>query len=92
MTDLNTLLDQNTAPSVRSSLSARILTAADAAQPANDIASRRTWWSAGGMAAMTAIAALFFFQSVSEPTADWEQIADGSGFTELYDWVEGEDS
>ena len=22
----------------------------------------------------------------------WEQIADGSGFSDLYDWVEGEDS
>lgn len=91
MTDLNTLLDQNTAPSARGSLSARILTAAETAQPANDVASKRHWWSLGAVAAMAVMATIFFIQPASEPTTDWVQIADGSGFSELYEWVEGDD-
>lgn len=91
MTDLNTLLDQNAAPSVRSSLSSRILSAAETAQPANDVASRRPWWSVGGVAAMAIMATLFIIQPTSDASTDWVQIADGSGFSELYEWVEGED-
>ena len=41
------------------------------------------------MAVMTAI---FIIQPVSDPAADWEQLADGSGFSDLYEWVEGTDS
>ena len=91
MTDLETLLDQNTAPNVRGGLSARILAAADTAQPANDVVSRRPWWAMGGIAAVAIMAALFVVQPASEPTTDWVQIADGSGFTELYEWVEGDE-
>jgi len=91
MTDLDTLLDQNTAPTVRGSLPARILAAAETAQPANDVSSRRPWWSLGGIAAMAIMATIFFIQPTPEPTTDWVQIADGSGFTELYEWVEGPD-
>lgn len=92
MTDLDKLLDQNKAPDVRGSLSARILAAAETAQPANDLASRRPWWSVAGVAAMAIMATLFFIQPAAEPEADWQLIADGSGFTELYAWVEGEGS
>ena len=90
MTDLNTLLDQNTAPTVRASLSSQILAAAETAAPANDVVSRRPWWSLGGIAAMAVMATVFFIQPGSDPAADWEQLADGSGFTELYEWVEGD--
>jgi len=75
MTDLDTLLDQNIAPTARESLSARILAAAETAQPANDIASRRPWWSIGAVAAMAVMATFFLIQ----------------GFTDLYEWVEGAD-
>ena len=92
MTDLETLLDQNPAPAARSDLSARILAAVETAEPANDTATRRSWWSIGGIAAMAVMAAVFIFQPTSHPTTEWEQIADGSGFSDLYDWVEGEDS
>lgn len=97
MTDIDTLLNSNPAPTVRASLSARILTAADVAEPANDTVSRRPWWTLGGMAAMAVMATIFFVQptfntALEDDHADaWEQIADGSGFSELYAWVEGED-
>lgn len=91
MTDLDTLLDQNTAPHVRGGLSTRILAAADMAQPANDVSSRRPWWSLGGIAAMAIMAMIFFLQPTAKPSTDWVQIADVSGFTELYEWVEGSD-
>ena len=92
MTDLDTLLTENQAPAVRNDLSARILAAAETAEPANDTVSRRPWWSMGGIAAMAVMAAIFIVQPTSDTSAEWEQIADGSGFSELYDWVEGEDS
>ena len=91
MTDLNTLLNANPAPAARSGLSARILAAAETAEPANDTVSRRPWWGMGGIAAMAIMAAVFIAQPTSSPSADWEQIADGSGFLDLYEWVEGED-
>ena len=91
MTDLDTLLDQNIAPTARESLSARILAAAETAQPANDVASRRPWWSIGAVAAMAVMATFFLIQPASEPSTDWVQLADGSGFTDLYEWVEGAD-
>jgi hypothetical protein len=91
MTDLDTLLDQNTAPSVSGGLSSRILAAAETVQPANDVISPRRWWAAGGIAAMAVMAALFVIQPTSEPSTDWVQIADGSGFSELYEWVEGDE-
>jgi hypothetical protein len=98
MTDLDTLLESNPAPSVRGNLSTRILAAANQAEPANDTRSRRPWWSLGGIAAMAIMATLFVVQPSSHSVLDdaaaeaWEQIADGSGFSDLYDWVEGEDS
>jgi len=91
MTDLNTLLDQNHAPDMRRDLAARILAASESAEPANDALNRRPWWAMGGIAAMAVMAALFFIQPTSTSDADWTQIADASGFSELYDWVEGED-
>ena len=91
MTDLETLLDQNTAPHVRGSLSARILAAAETAQPANDVAARRPWWSMGGIAAIAVVATIFFIQPTSDPSTDWVQLADNSGFSDLYEWVEGAD-
>jgi len=72
-------------------ISARILSAAETVEPANDTASHRPWYALTGLAAMAVMAAFFFVQTPPEPQIDWEQIADGSGFTELYDWVEGED-
>ena len=92
MTDLDTLLDQNPAPAARGNLASRILAAAESAEPANDTATHRSWWSVGGVAAMAIMAAVFIFQPTSDPATEWEQIADGSGFSDLYDWVEGEDS
>lgn len=91
MTEIEHLLDQNQAPSVRTDLSARILSAAETVEPANDTASRRPWYAFTGLAAMAVMAAIFFVQPTPEPQIDWEQIADGSGFTDLYEWVEGED-
>lgn len=93
MSDLNTLLDENTAPAIRSSLSARILAAAEVAEPANDRRASRPWWSLGGVAAMAVMAALFVLQPAPTDTeVEWDQIADASGFFDLYEWVEGDDS
>ena len=91
MTDLDTLLNANQAPAVRSDLSSRILAAAQTVEPANDTASRRPWWSVGAVAAMAVMAAIFIILPSSGPAADWEQLADGSGFSDLYEWVEGEE-
>jgi len=97
MTDLDTLLNANPAPTVRHSLSGRILEATNRAEPANDTASRRSFWSIAGIAAM-AVMAMFFFVQPSfnsnfedEQAEAWEQIADGSGFSDLYAWVEDGD-
>lgn len=92
MTDLNTLLNENPAPHVRSRLAAQILTAADTNQAANDTAAKRPWWSVAGVAAMAVMAAFFILQPTTDTAHEWEQLADGSGFSELYAWVEGEDS
>ena len=98
MTDLDTLLKSNTAPAVREHVSARILAAADKVEPANDTVSRRSWWSLGGIAVMAVMATIFFVQpsfntAVDDEQSDaWEQIADGSGFSDLYAWVEDGDS
>ena len=92
MTEIENLLDQNQAPSVRTDLSARILSAVETVEPANDTASRRPWYAFTGLAAMAVMAAIFFVQPTPEPDVNWEQIADGSGFADLYEWVEGENS
>ncbi len=98
MTDLDTLLKSNPAPAVRNQLSAQILAAAEKAEPANDTLSRRPWWSIAGIAAMAVMAAFFFVQpsfngaGEDEHAQAWEQIADGSGFSDLYAWVEDGDS
>jgi len=93
MSDLETFLDANPAPAARSNLSARILAAAETAEPANDTSSSRPWWSIGGVAAMAIIAAFFVFNPTSaNPDAEWDQIADASGFSDLYEWVEGDGS
>ena len=98
MTDLDTLLNSNPSPTVRGDLSARILAAADKVEPANDTVSRRPWWSVGGIAAMAVMATIFFIQPTLNASVDdehaeaWEQIADGSGFSDLYAWVEDGDS
>jgi len=91
MSDLETFLNQNEAPAVRSNLSARILAAAEAAEPANDTRSSRPWWSMAGVAAMAVMAAVFVLQPTSDTSSEWEQIADASGFTDLYEWVEGDE-
>ena len=93
MSDFETFLDQNPAPAARSSLSSRILAAAEKAAPANDTRASRPWWSIGGVAAMAVIAAFFVFQPTPADTdVEWDQIADASGFADLYDWVEGDGS
>ena len=92
MTDLDSLLTENQAPRVRSSLSAQILAATETAAPANDTASKRPWWSIAGVAAMAVMAAIFVMQPSADTSSEWEQLADGSGFSELYAWVEGEES
>ena len=98
MSDIETFLNENSAPAARSSLSARILAAAEAAMPANDpandIGSSRPWWSIVGVAAMALMAAFFVIQPLStDPEeVEWDQIAEVSGFTDLYNWVEGDDS
>jgi len=91
MSDLETLLNQNEAPAARSDLASRILAAAETAEAANDTRASRSWWSMGGVAAMAIMAAIFMLQPNPEPETQWEQIADSSGFTELYEWVEGEE-
>jgi len=93
MSDLDTFLDENTAPAARSSLSARILAAAENAEPANDTRASRPWWSMAGVAAMAVMAALFVLQPApADPEVEWDQIADASGFSDLYEWVEGSGS
>ena len=91
MTDLDHMLAENQAPAARASLSTRILAATDTAAPANDGKStRRPLWAYGGIAAMAVIAAVFWFQLVDDSATDWNQIADASGFGDLYAWVEGD--
>jgi len=122
MSDLENILNENTAPDPRASLSARILAAAESAEPANDVRPTRSRWAMGGLAAMAIMAALFVMQPLSgsdgiasDETApeianndsagddmagyevasndvEWDQIADASGFADLYLWVEGDDS
>lgn len=94
MTDLDKLLAENEVPTPRSNLADKILAAAETATPANDELSRRPWWAMGGIAAMALMAAMFVMQptQISETETDWVQIADASGFTELYQWVEGDES
>ncbi len=93
MSNLETYLDENAAPATRSSLSAQILAAAEIAEPANDTKASRPWWSIGGVAAMAVMAAIFLFQPTpAEPDVEWDQIADASGFMDLYEWVEGDGS
>ena len=94
MTDLNTLLNQNTAPLPRAGLAEQILATANKHVPANDGPKRQArWWSGAGIAAMALIAGFLFIQpgQVAE-TQDWEQIADSSGFSDLYAWVEDDNS
>lgn len=91
MSDLDTFLNENKAPAARSNLSTRILAAAEIAEPANDTRASRSWWSIGGVAAMAVMAAIFVFQpSPAGPDVEWDQIADSSGFSDLYEWVEGD--
>lgn len=92
MTDLDNILAENTAPAPRAQLSADILAAAQRVAPANDVPTRRPWWAVGTVAAMAIAAVLFFVQPTPELTeADqWEQVADASGFADLYDWVEAD--
>ena len=94
MTDLDTLLNQNTAPLPRAGLAEQILETANKHVPANDGPKRQArWWSGAGIAAMALIAGFLFIQpgQVAE-TEDWEQIADSSGFSDLYAWVEDDNS
>lgn len=91
MSDLDKLLSENTAPAARSDLSARILAAASTAKPANDVRPQRSWWKMGGIAAMALMAAFLVLPSSSSSDDEWIQVADASGFSELYSWVEGED-
>ena len=97
MSNLESLLNENQAPAARSSLPARILASAETAEPANDIQTSRPWWAYGGMAAMALMAAFLVIQPMSGTDTggsdvEWDQIADASGFTDLYEWVEGDDS
>ncbi len=91
MSDLETFLDQNSAPTARPGLSNRILAAAKNAAPANDTSTSRPWWSVAGVAAMAIMATIFILRPVSEPDIEWARIAETSGFSDLYDWVEGDD-
>jgi len=57
----------------------------------------RPWWSIAGVAAMAVMAAFFILQpfavdSAIDSDAEWSQIADSSGFSDLYAWVEGDGS
>ncbi len=92
MTELDTLLNENSAPAVAKTLSSRILAAAETAEPANDRIERRSIWAIAGVAAMAIMAATFLFLPSADPVTEWEQIADTSGFSDLYEWVEGDDS
>lgn len=96
MTDLDHILAENKAPAPRSNLADRILAAAEVTTPANDEAAHRPWWRhsvvrGGGIAAMAVMAAMFFMQPETAVDTDWVQIADASGFSDLYDWVEGDE-
>ncbi len=91
MTDLDHMLAQNQAPAPRGNLSAKILAAAETAQPANTSTTRRPIWAMGGVAAMAVMAMMFWVQPADAPETEWDVIADASGFSELYDWVEGDD-
>ena len=63
MTDLNTLLNQNTAPLPRAGLADQILETANQHVPANDGPKRQArWWSGAGIAAMALIAGFLFIQ------------------------------
>lgn len=96
MTDLDTLLNQNIAPAPRAGLADRILATANKRAPANDVPKRQTrWWSGAGIVAMALIAGVLFIQPGTGTTAEtehWEQIADSSGFSDLYAWVEDDNS
>ncbi len=92
MTDLNHMLSNNAPPAPRADLSIRILAAAESSAPANDSQSRRPWWAMGGVAAMAVAATLFWVQPADEIETDWNQIAEASGFSELYEWVEDDES
>lgn len=92
MSDLENLLNENQAPAARSNLSVRILAAAEMAEPANDVQPSRPWWAMGGLAAMAVMAAFFVMQPASDADVEWDQIADASGFSDLYEWVEGDES
>ena len=91
MKDLENILNENQAPAARASLSACILAAAETAEPANDSQPSRPWWAMGGIAAMAIMAALFVMQPSTSADVEWDQIADASGFSDLYEWVEGSD-
>lgn len=96
MSNIETVLNENQAPVVRSNLSARILAAAETVEPANDVQPSRPWWAMGGLAAMAVMAAFFIIQPLSSSdgvnaNVEWDQIADASGFSDLYEWVEGDE-
>lgn len=93
MTDFDKLLAENTAPAPRANLANEILAAAEKHSPANDEAPRqKRWWAVGSLAAMAMISAFLVFQPGSSPldaeAEHWELIADNSGFSDLYAWVE----
>lgn len=92
MSDLENILNKNLAPAAHSNLSARILAAAERAEPANDIQPSRPWWAMGGLAALAVMAVFFVIQPATQTDVEWDQIADASGFSDLYDWVEGDES
>jgi len=92
MSDLENILKENIAPMARTGLAARILRAAETAEPANDFQFKRPWWSLAGIAAMAVMAALFVIQPSGHTDIEWSQIADASGFLDLYEWVEGDES
>lgn len=94
MTDLENMLAKNSPPAPRASLSANILAEARKIEPANDQPARRPIWAMGGIAAMAIAAVLFFVQPAPDITetesAQWEQVADASGFADLYEWIEAD--
>lgn len=97
MTDLENMLAENKAPTPRGSLSDSILSAAQTITPANDTPSRRPWWAVGSIAAV-AIAAFLVIQPFNQApvetdaelvaAAEWEDLAQTVGFSDLYAWVE----
>ena len=93
MTDFDKLLAENIAPAPRASLATEILATAEKHVPANDEAPRqKRWWAVGSLAAMAMISAFLVFQLGSSPldteAEHWEIVADNSGFSDLYAWVE----